>query len=138
MKVFPIVVGCVLLLLGGCATLSDADRTTLRRSRVPPALQDRMESGASLELADVIELTRRGLPPDFILRYLRATGRVYSLSSLDVVKLRDAGVRPAVIDYMLSTPRLYAVRYADPWWGYEPYHFYHRPIIVVRDRKGRN
>lgn len=97
-----------------------------------------MESGASLEMADIIELTRRGLPPDFILRYLRSTGRVYSLSSLDVVKLRDAGVRPAVIDYMLSTPRLYAVRYVDPWWGYEPYYYYHRPIIVVRDRKHRH
>ena len=132
MKILPLVFGCALLLLGGCVTLSDADHAALQQHRVPPALQERMDRGISLELADIIDLSRRGLSPEFILRYLRSTGRVYSLSSYDVVKLRDAGVRPAVIDFMLATPGLYGQRYVEPWWGYEPY-YYHRPIIILRD-----
>jgi hypothetical protein len=137
MKFLPLLLGGALLLLGGCATLSESERAVLQRQKVPPSLQERMDQGRSLEIADVIELSRRGVPPDFIVRYLRGTGRVYSLNSLDVVKLREAGVRPGVIDFMLSTPGLYAPRYVEPWWGYEPYYYYHRPIIVVRDRGRR-
>lgn len=132
----PLLLGCALL-LGGCATLSESELALLQRQRVSPDLQERMDEGRALEVSEVIELSRRGVPPDFIVRYLRSTGRVYSLSSFDVVKLRDAGVRPGVIDYMLSTPSLYAPRYTEPWWGYEPYYYYHRPIIVVRDRRTR-
>lgn len=139
MKVTPLVFGCALLLLGGCATLSDSERAVLQRQRVPPALQQRMDGGRSLEIADVIELSRRGVPPDLIIRYMRSTGRTYSLSSLEVVKLRDAGVRPGVIDYMLATPSLHAPRYVEPWWGCDPYYYsyYHRPVIVVRGRGHR-
>lgn len=142
MKSLPIAACLCLALLSGCATLSDADRAALQQHRVPPPLQERMNHRESLELADVTELSRRGVPPDFIMRYLRSTGRVYSLSSLDVVKLRDAGVRPGVIDYMMSTPALYAPRYADPWYGYgyygyDPHYYYNRPVVIVRDRRGR-
>ncbi len=138
MKVLPLVLGCALLLLGGCATLSDTDLAALQRQRVPPALLDRMDRGAALELADVIELSRRSVPPELIVRYLRSSGRVYSLTSYDVVKLRNAGVKPGVVDYMLSTPALAAPRYVEPWWGYDPYYYYHRPVIVVRQRGHRN
>lgn len=133
----PLVLGCALLLVGGCATLSDTDRTALQRQRVPAELQERMDSGSPLELAEIIELSRRGVSPELIIRYLRSTGRVYSLTSYDVVKLRDAGVRPGVVDYMLSTPALYAPRYVEPGWGYDPYYYYHRPVIVVRHRGHR-
>lgn len=141
MKFLTLLLGTALL-LSGCATLSDADRAVLQRQRVSPTLQDRMEQGRSLEVADVIELSRRGVPPETIVRYLRRTGRVYSLTSLDVVKLRQAGVRPGVIDYMLTTPALYAPRYVDPWWGYPPYYYYYGPAYYrpyyVYPRKHRH
>lgn len=139
MKILSLaLLGCVLLLVGGCATLSDTDRAALQRQRVSPELQARMDQGTSLESADIIELSRRGVPPELIVRYLRSTGRVYSLTSYDVVKLRDAGVRPGVVDYMLATPALYAPRYIEPGWGYDPYYYYNRPVIVVRHRGHRH
>ena len=137
MKFPPLAAALALVLLSSCATLSDADRSVLEQHRVFRPLQERMSYRETLDVGDIVELSTRGVPPDFIIRYLRNTAHVYALTSHEVVKLREAGVRPAVIDYMLSTPSIYAVRYEEPFYHYEPYYYYHRPIVIVRDRRGR-
>ena len=135
MKFLPLLTGVALLWLGGCATLTDADRAALQQHGVSPKVAERMKYEMPLELADIMELSQKKLPQEFILRYLRSTTQVYNLTSQDVLQLRQAGVRSNVIDYLLATPSIYAMRYSDPWFRSEPYYYYHRPIIVVRDRR---
>lgn len=157
MKTLPLLVCAGALALSGCASLSDKDRAVLERQRVPARLQDRMEDGRSLALEEVIELSRRGVPAETIVRYMRGTTRVYRLDSTDVTRLQKAGVKPPVIDYMLATPTRNAQRYVDPWWGgwgyggwwgYQPWWgygpgyygpgYWASPVIVVRGGRGRH
>lgn len=117
--------------LAGCVTLSEADQSLLRKHRVSNDLYARMLRHERLTLADVMELSEKRVNPEFILRYLRSSAAVYRLSSDDVVLLRRAGVKGAVIDYMLKTPSLFApvvdpLWYDDPlWWDYPRRTFYY-------------
>lgn len=85
----------------------------------------------ALTLAQIKEMTAKGVSGETILNALRASRAVYRLTSADVVDLQQANVSQAVIDYLLSTPQLYppqpVVRYRtyyyyDPWpywWWYD-------------------
>lgn len=137
MKFLRIILAAALLGLGGCASLSEADRAALAHGTVSPNLRERMNAFDPLEISDIMELSHKRIAPDFIIRYLRSTAHVYTLDSQDVVLLRQAGVASNIVDYLLATPSLYGMRYADPGYRYEPYYYYNRPIVIVRDRGRR-
>jgi hypothetical protein len=110
--------------LCGCATTVYREVPT---AAVPPGLT----------LAQIKETASRGVGEETILSALRASRAVYRLNSKDVVELQEAGVSQAVIDYLLSTPRLdpppppprnraYYYFYYDPWpYWWHDWHGYH-------------
>lgn len=127
MKRFPfcaLLAATAALLFAGCANeLAPGDRAMLGQHGVPRPIYDAMTYGEPLSLPDIMELSRRRIPPGFIIDYLRSTYAVYRLRSQDVVELRHAGVDPSVIDYLLRTPELYAPQpyYDGPWYPYGSY-----------------
>jgi hypothetical protein len=121
MKILPMIaVGCALA-LGACATLDRRDRSFLQQHAIGGPLYERMLHQEPLELADIIELSHRGLPPPFVIHYLQGTYFVYNLKTEDVLELRRAGVPREVIDYLLATPGLYAPASVPLWYPYGPY-----------------
>lgn len=111
-------------------------RQEIENSGIPPILKKKMLDGEVLTVADVEDLGRYKVSEGTTLKYLQSTGAIYILNSDDVTRLQQAGVRKAVIDYMLATPNQRPVQvvkryhryyypYYDPWyrWGYP--HFYH-------------
>lgn len=119
-RFFAIILIVAAALLGGCATTAYRE---VPASTPPPALT----------LAQIKEMTARGVSDDTILSALRASRAVYKLTSKDVMELQEAKVSPAVIDYLLSTPQFRPpqpapVRYRYyyyppprpyPYWGYD-------------------
>lgn len=104
-------------LLGGCAT-----ETVYRQPpvvAVPPALT----------LAQIKEMTARGVSDETILSALRASRAVYKLTSKDVMELQEAKVSPTVIDYLLTTPQAQPApppRYRYSYYAYPPWpYWYH-------------
>ena len=111
------------IFLNGCAT-----RTYREASAVA--------APAALTLAQIKEMTARGVSDDTILSALRASRAVYKLTSKDVLDLQEAKVSPAVIDYLLSTPQFspppppryrtyYYYGYPPPWPYWYPYWGWH-------------
>ena len=129
--------------LTGCATLNQRDRNMLGQHQVSPDLYDRMLHKEPLALSDIIELTRKQLPPRFLIDYLDSTRAVYHLTRSDVLRLKKAGVNQDVIDYLLDTTPMYAPQpyyyYSpvyDPWPGsyYYPDYYYRRgPTVIIHD-----
>jgi hypothetical protein len=117
------------LVLAGCETLNQADREMLYRHHVSEVVSDKMVHGEPLAVADFIELSKRGVPDGFVIRYLRSTYAVYNLTTAQVLRLRRGGVSDDVIDYLLQTPRMFGPRYYpyDPYFGIGPYYPYYYP-----------
>ena len=125
-------------LLAGCSTLTQNDRYMLQSHHVSPGLYTRMVDDDPLSLGDIIELSQKGVPADFIIHYIWDTRAVYRLSSNDVARLRKAGVSQRVIDYLLSVPRGYAQPYSYPYpsgayypYPYYPYPYGYGPTVIV-------
>lgn len=127
------------LLLAGCGTVNQQDRAILQAHAVSPDIYGKMLDGEALSLSDVIELSRRGVPPGLITNYMYKVDTVYVLHKADVAHLRSAGVSEPVIAYMLSTtpqygpggpPPPYPGPYAYPA-PYYPYGYYGGPVIYV-------
>jgi hypothetical protein len=130
------------VLLAGCQTVNQQDRTVLREHGVSPDVYDKMVYGDPLSLADVIELSHRAVPAALIIHYMDKTDTAYRLRKADVQHLRSAGVSEDVISYMLSTSAPYA---GPPYAGgyppppypypYAPYDYYYGaydgPVVVV-------
>lgn len=115
--------------------MSEKDRLVLQEQSVPIPLVARMQRHQPLDLADIVTLSRRNVPPALIVRYLEGTVAEYSLRTEDVLQLRRAGVSPIVIDYLLSTPGLSAAQLQpyDPfWWDRAS-----RPIIIHHHHRRR-
>lgn len=110
----------------GPTAQQQADYLAVQRAGVSPATYDKMVHNDPLALVDIENLSRAGVNPGIILRYIRDQGTIYTLNSADVVRLRHAGVSQSVIDYMLQTARNYYAYpdiydpYYGPWWG--PYY----------------
>jgi hypothetical protein len=126
MKLLRVLALLAPLLLTACG-LSDqqkADYASVAQSGVSSAIYDKMTHGDALSQSDIKSLTRARVSDGVILRYLRNAGTVYLLSSADVIELRKAGVSESIIDYMLSTPRIYSPNIYpypyDPYWDW-PY-----------------
>ena len=126
---FPLALAA--LFLAGCATLSEPERDVLRQHRISPPLFSKMDHREQVSLPDIMELSEKRVPAPFILRYLRSTYAVYRLKSDDVIVLRQAGVNRQVIDYLLTTPTLFAPQYYDPWWYADDLYWWNYPTVFV-------
>jgi hypothetical protein len=118
-----IMVTCCLL-LAGCGTSQEeqADLTSVQGSGVNPATYDKMVHSDELGVADICALERAHVDEGVILRYLRARGTVYVLSTHDVSRLEAAGASQSLIDYMRHTEIANAVSYPTVQvYSYAPY-----------------
>ena len=108
--------------------MTERDRLVLQRQKVPAPLYAKMLRHHPLELGEIVELSRKNVPPNTIVRYIDTTLAEYQLKTEDVVQLRRAGVSSDVIDYLLTTPGLNANRVQpyDPFWMDRAY----RPIVI--------
>ncbi len=108
------------VLLTGCATYHEVSAPASAASLPRP-----------LSLAEIREMSARGVSEETILTALRASRAVYQLSAQDVSALREAGVSPAVIDYLLKTPELYRAErrvYRTYYYPPPPYWYWHDPF----------
>jgi hypothetical protein len=135
MNLRPILASVILTTcFAGCATFSDAELGQMRQRRVSPAVIGKMQEGHVLTPADVIELTRRGVPDDFIVRQIGDAGVDYVLSRTDFKMLQNARVSRPVMDALIAAsedfasqhnpgrPRVYAgYPYNDYYDGPYPY-----------------
>jgi hypothetical protein len=141
MKSLPLLSAVLVFgLVTGCSTLDKSDVLLLQQHHVSAALSERMIHGEYLDLGDIIELSHRHLPPNFIVHYLWSTYGVYKLSSADISRLQKAGVNKVVIDYLKATPtifypRLYPGYYPGP--PYDPFYYpygygygYGVPVVI--------
>jgi hypothetical protein len=104
-------------LLSGCAT---------HRKTPPPVAAASLPR--PLSLAEIREMSARGVSEATILTALRASRAVYRLSAQDIAALQEVRVSPAVMDYLLKTPELYQAPtpvyrtyynyYPPPYWGW--------------------
>ena len=114
----------VSLSLAACGPTAQeqADYAAVQRSGVNSATYDKMVHGDDLSLYDVEALARARVNDGVIVRYMRNQGTVYVLNANDVQGLLHAGVSQSVVDYMMSTPRLYQPAvYPAVYVGYGPY-----------------
>lgn len=72
----------------------------------PQTLQ-RVDQGQPLGLADIKALAKSGVSDDIIISQIRNSHTVYRLSTAEIIDLKDSGVSPRVIDFMINTPSLY-------------------------------
>jgi hypothetical protein len=115
----------------GLSEQQKADYAAVQRSGVNSATYDKMVHGDDLSLYDVEALARARVNDGVIIRYMRNQATVYVLNAGDVQGLLHAGVSQSVVDYMMSTPRLYqpavypavyvGVGYGPYWGGPYPY-----------------
>ena len=106
--VLPLFVGTLALLTtSGCATTASprSVTATLAAERgAPVALVTSLQRGRRLALADIETLASLQVPDDTTLDYLRQNGAAYELTLAQIDQMRDMGVSPRVIDYLLATP----------------------------------
>lgn len=113
-------------LLSGCATYHKS---------TPPPRAARLPR--PLSLAEIREMSAKGVSDETILTALRASRAEYRLSAQDISALQEARVSPAVIDYLFKAPELYPAErpvyrtynyYPPPYWyghwgfGYHAWH----------------
>ena len=72
------------VMLGGCATVPD-------------------EHPAPVSVAEIIDMSKSGTPPDQIIQEISESGTVYRLEASQLADLEKKGVPPAVINYMQQT-----------------------------------
>jgi hypothetical protein len=118
--------------LTGCATFSDQEISQMHQRGVSSAVVGKMQEGHVLSPGDVIELTRRGVPDEFIIRQIDETGLDYVLSRNDFKRLHDAHVSHAVMDELIAASEDFASSHhngphavygAYPTYAYDPYYY---------------
>src|SRR3954470_18030955 len=97
------ILASILVAIGftGCATFTPAELGQIRQRGVSPAVVNKMEDGRVLHPGDVIELTRRGVPDNFIIRQIDDAGVDYVLNRNDMKRLQDARVNRRVVDALV-------------------------------------
>jgi hypothetical protein len=133
--------------LSACATTQLQEPEVKRIS--PEELEQLMPKAVpNVTLDEIVELSKQGNTPEQIINKLKASNSRYDLSPSEVVRLKEQGVDPTVLDYMHETHenalrenmadeinkrekqrqeelrklereyRLRSMPYYDPWWGY--------------------
>ena len=84
-----------------------------------------------LTLESIIQMSSEGKTPEEILKEIENSRTVYELMTEDILKLKEGGVDPVVIDHMLATHRqamesYYRYSYPYPYgpYYYHPYHHF--------------
>jgi hypothetical protein len=131
----PLAAFALIASLAGCATLTERDRQILHNRRIPTPLYEKMLRNRPLVLAEIVELSRKNVPPELIVRYLDDTFAAYPLRTEDVLWLRRAGVRDEVIDYLLRTPTLRLEEELATERLWPP--LYYPPVIIHRHDRRR-
>ena len=103
-----------------------------------------------VKVPEIVELSKSGMPAADIIAKMRASGTVYRLQASQLVKLKEQGVAPEVLDYMQQS-YLDAVKrdaayeqwqhwsqFDDYWYGGVPYNWpYERVYIIKESAKGQ-
>lgn len=137
----PLLASAVLITsFTGCATFSKTEMGQIRQHGVSPAVVGKMETGRVLTPRDIIELTHRGVPDDFIIRQIDDAGVDYILNRDDVKRLQAAHVSRPVMEALFAAADDFADQYAPdrrphvyaayPYYGsyspyYAPYPYYY-------------
>lgn len=111
-RLFIVIMIVAATFVSGCAT-----ETVYRE---PPVIT----APPALTLAQIKEMTAKGVSDETILSALRSSRAIYWLTSQDVTDLQEAKVSQGVIDYLLSTPQLYS---QQPVPRYRTYYYYPPP-----------
>jgi len=115
MNLRPILASLLLVAgLSGCATFTDAELGQIRQRGVSSAVVGKMQNGRVLSPGDVIELTRRGVSDNFIIRQIDDAGVDYILNRDDVKRLQAAHVSRPVMDALFAASDDFASIYAPP------------------------
>ena len=95
---YPLMVALAAL-TAACATPPSADPRAVRRlDAAEVARVDAARAARPLSLDEVVRLSRQGTPTAALLETLRNTGTHHALSPSDVLRLREQGVAPEVLD----------------------------------------
>jgi hypothetical protein len=126
------------ILFAGCATHTDEQIAAVRAAGVSPNVVGKLTREDVLSPEDLIELRRHRVSDAVPIRHLDDVGVDYVVQRNDVKKLRAAGVRPAVVNELLSASRRFTDRYERPSnWSvgvYAPYDpWYFHPGVVSVD-----
>ena len=91
---------CVaMLLLAACATPPSSDPRAVRRlDPAELASTEAVRPGRPLGLDEIVRRSREGVPTAALLDVLRSTGTHHALSPSEVLRLREQGVAPEVLD----------------------------------------
>ncbi len=97
--------GAVGAVAGGLvgAALDEQDRQVMERTS--PRTVHRMDRGEPLTVNDVIKLSQGGVSDETIIHYMQSTESSYDLSQTQIDRMRESGVSPRVINYMIDTGR---------------------------------
>ncbi len=138
------VVGVILcsafLALGGCATPQSAKifHQQLQSRAIDPALQEKVKENQPLQLPEIEYLVSQNIPDIAIISYLQGTGAAYHLRLEDVDHLRQAKVPDSIVNYLMSTQRIYPpagpVYYYPAPYYYDPFYFPPPPPVYFHHR----
>jgi len=126
----PITLAILLCCLAaGCETMTPQDRLVLEQRRVSGPLYQKMMREEPLALGEIVELSKKKVPPPVIIRYVDNSLGEYRLTTEDVIRLRRAGVSTQIIDFLLATPGAAP----DPYMNYPSnWRDYPYPLVYVR------
>ncbi|MES2570040.1 MAG: hypothetical protein V4710_08290 [Verrucomicrobiota bacterium] len=102
MKIAPLLFLAATLWLAGCATVPDSERIALLQRRVSPEVYQKIVRQQRLTEADVIELSRKGLPNSSIIYYIYITRSEFTLTRADASRLKRRGVSGDVVSFMVD------------------------------------
>lgn len=116
-----------LALGAGCATHDRQTIARVRASGVSERTVAKLERGGALSPDNLIELKKRGVPDDVVLRQLDEVGVNYVVTAGEKKHLRAAGVSADVVDALVSAGnRFAAYRAAPPVYFTNEYDYYPR------------
>jgi hypothetical protein len=119
----------------GCASFDKSELAQVRQRGVSADVARKLDRGEPVTPADVIELTRRGVPDAWITRQIEDHDVDSVITRSDIVALRRAGVRSAVVEAMSkASDRFAGGRYYagswDSWYYDDPYMGFYDPYPV--------
>jgi len=97
--------GTVGIISGGLIGVGLDDRDKRMVEKSSPRTIDRINRQEPLTISDVIKLSQSGVADNTIIEYIDSTDSTYNLSKTQIRRLREAGVSPQIIDFMMNTAR---------------------------------